>query len=88
MFPFVAGGGLYYLAPAAELLARVLANIAHLHIINKTIASPALHETKFLIHIISFNKGSYLPLWCYATIPYLLSISYLTSYIFLYPYGV
>lgn len=62
MFPFVAGGGLYHLAPAAELLARVLANIAHLHIINKTIASPALHETKFLIHIISFNKGSCLPL--------------------------
>lgn len=58
MFPFVAGGGLYHLASAAELLARVLANIAHLHIINKTIASPALHETKFLIHNYSSLYGA------------------------------
>ena len=56
MFPLIAGGGLYDLAPAAELLSCVLANIAHPHIINKMIASPTLYKTKFLLHTIYFSK--------------------------------
>ena len=60
--PFCAVSRLDYLALVFVSLACLRANVALLHIKYKVVASPALYEIKFLLHIISFNKGGCPPL--------------------------